>query len=347
MPAERCPVCGKDCIADVKTVLKQPSHLFSPCEECFCIPLDKSLPPPGLPAQPPCFSCGRRFIDDVFTHCHAIMAAEGVIGEDTPLGAIGTPLICPGISLAAPPFLPSRSLVIQTRHAGRKAAKRIVDEVPEVKGVILDRGVVPGFSSGDLSSPKSNLLLAGCDVRADIFRTKRQSFAVYKQQSLLHIEFPRGVDQKIRSVESMIEAVRPDVFIDAYSGAGTLGIAAALSGVKKVVLIDAWHPAAFWSAVNLRVNAGLLGLTDVDCYTTPEDMGDCGGIPDTPVMVAHARGDGNEVTVIWGDCMKTGEYLPEGRKLAALDIFGKEIPGKGARALSGWKAAFGGDAFIP
>jgi hypothetical protein len=274
-----------------------------------------------------------------------IMAEEGVIGPETPLGGIGMPLVSPGFDMTSPPFLPRRSLVFLTPHADRRTAERLVKEVPEIKGVIRDSRDVPGISGNDLSSASVNELLAGCDVRADIFRMSRGPFVVYKQQSLLHIEFPRGAAPKIRSVESMIERNRPGVFIDACSGAGTLGIAALMAGVPVVVLNDAWYPAAFWSAVNLHANRDIPGPGEIPLPRLSPPGGSM--VSREPVKIAESEGTGRKASVIWGDYMKAGDFIPEGRRLAAIDIFGKQDREKMKDLISGWKAAYGGDAFIP
>ena len=345
MKIERCPVCGKDCVKDAEILIKEASTRFSSCPACISVPLDKRLPPPGISPADPCPGCGKRFIDDVFSHCHSIMAEEGVIGEDTPLGGIGMPLISPGIWMNSPPFLPERSLILQTRHADCKTAGRLVAEVPEIKGVILDTGQVPGLRNDDLSSSSVNRLLAGCDVRADIFRSDAGSFAVYKQQSLLHIEFPGCCGPKIMSVEAAVREKKPEVFIDACSGAGTLGIAALLSGVPEVVFNDAWYPAAFWSAVNLHANRNISGTGDVRLRSLPGE--ERSRVAQGPVKIAETQADGRQAVVLWGDYMNLGESLPEGRRLAALDLFGKKDRINVEATLSRWKSAFGGDAFIP
>lgn len=345
MNIERCPVCGGDCVTEAEILVGEAASRFSSCSDCICLPLDKRLPPPGLPPADPCPSCGKRFIDDVFSHCHAVMAEEGAIGADTPLGGIGMPLISPGFGMTAPPFLPERSLVLQTRYADKRTAERLVAEVPEIKGVIRDNGNVPGISGDDLSSAFVNELLAGCDVRADIFRTKNGPVAVYKQQSLLHIEFPRGTGLKIRSVESMIGEKKPEVFIDACSGAGTLGIAALLAGAPVVVFNDAWYPAAFWSAVNLHANRNVLGVGEVTIQNLPGE--NAPKISSGSIKIAESRGDAREAVVLWGDYMKAGNGVPKGRRLAAIDLFGKNDRAGMEKTISRWKAAFGGEAFIP
>jgi len=341
----KCPVCGGECITDAEFLIREAASRFSPCSDCISISLDKRLPPPGFSPPEPCPSCGKRFIDDVFSHCHMIMAGEGVIGEDTPLGGIGMPLVSPGFDMISPPFLPEKSLVFLTRHADKRTAERLVEKVPEIKGVIRDSGNVPGISGADFSSTNVNELLAGCDVRADIFRTSRGPFAVYKQQSLLHIEFPRGAAPKIGAVESMIESKQPDVFIDACSGAGTLGIAAMVAGVPVVVFNDAWYPAAFWSAVNLHVNRAITGSGETPLPVLSPPGGSM--VSAEPVKIAASKGSTHEAVVIWGDYMEAGDFVPEGGRLAAIDVFGKDGRENLPAIITSWKTAYGGDAFIP
>ena len=71
----------------------------------------------------------------------------------------------------------------------------------------------------------------------------------------------------------------------------------------------------------------------------------------SPVTVKIAesvtRGEESAAIVLWGDYMKAGKFIPEGRRLAAIDIFGKDDREKTDQIVAGWKAAFGGDAFIP
>jgi len=105
-------------------------------------------------------------------------------------------------------------------RSGRRAAARLVAEVPEVKGVIRAGSGIPGITDTD-AEPMTHTLLAGCDVRADIFPTRAGPVVIYKQQSTLHIEFPRDHNEKILTLEREIGRRRPRTFVDACSGAGT------------------------------------------------------------------------------------------------------------------------------
>ena len=165
---------------------------FLPCPGCRMRVLDKRAPLPGLEYAEPC-SCGKRFIDDVFAHMYVIMLEEGDLTSRDPLIAVGSPLIHPGFAMDRPPFLPEKSLVLLSGKVQKKAARRIVAEVPEVRGVVKTADFVPGLVSHDAHAvPRVYTLLAGCDVRADIYPLATGPLVVYKQQSLIHVEFPRA-----------------------------------------------------------------------------------------------------------------------------------------------------------
>ena len=130
-----------------------------------------------------------------------------------------------------------------------------MSEVPELRGVVKTGDFAPGIANPDLHSvPKVYELLAGCDVGLMFFRLRTGPLVIYKQQSLIHIEFPRPRYPKIRSVEQHVGTPPVKTFVDACSGVGTLGLAAACLGVPHVMMNDAWYASAFWSAFNLEIN---------------------------------------------------------------------------------------------
>jgi hypothetical protein len=337
----QCPVCGGECVRDATEVVGTVPAVFSPCNACEAVPLDKAAPlPRGYEAAAPC-SCGRRFIDEVFASIYQILRDEGAIAGTEPLRAVGTPVVHPGFALAAPPFLSTRSLVLLSPHPDRKIAERIVREVPEVRGVVRTGAAVPGLGRG---GPAAHELLAGCDVQANLFRTSIGEIVVYKELSRTHIEFPRPVNPKIAAVEREVGRHAPHTFVDACCGAGTLGLAAALAGVPEVVFCDAHGPAAFWTAVNIWANRDGLFIDDIAVHVGRDTIPE---VRDGPVLVAEAWGD-QHLVVYHGDLARLPPLLerPE-RSLAALDIFGKEDQDSCSRVLSAWRGAGGGKAFIP
>jgi len=336
-----CPVCGHDCVADASTVLAGLPGRFDPCPDCTGLIYDKRSPPPDIDTAEPCPTCGRRFIDEVFAHIYRVMVDEGDLAAAEPLASVGTPLVHPGFAMRNPPYLPPRSLLLFSRHVSERTARRLVAGVPEIRGVVRTVDGTPGIRDTD-SEPVEYTLLAGCDVRADIFQTRAGPIVVYKQQSTLHIEFPRGRNEKILSLERQISRRRPRAFVDACSGAGTLGLAAALAGVECVIYNDAWYAAAYWTARNLEVNRGSLGSGEVTIYRSYGDLRRS-PVGREPILVARADG----ARVYQGDLRCLPAVLPPEIDLTALDLFEKMDADRVARIARAWRTQVGGGIFIP
>ncbi len=339
-----CPVCGHDCVTDARELLLALPERFAPCPDCTGLVYDKQNPPPDIDAAEPCPSCGKRFIDEVFADVYRVMAAEGDLLGTEPLAAAGTPLVHPGFAMHRPPYLPPRSLVLLSRSVGARAAARLVATVPEVRGVIRAGTGTPGIRDTD-AEPETHTLLAGCDVRADVFPTRAGPVVVYKQQSALHVEFPRAHDPKILSLEREIGRHRPRTFVDACSGAGTLGLAAARAGVPRVIANDAWYAAAYWTARSLQVNREFLGIERVTMHRSYDDLRSR-EVAREPIRVATAAG-AQEVEVYQGDLRLLPAVLPAGVDLAALDLFEKADAEKVDRITRAWRTRVGGAIFIP
>ncbi|SCL74883.1 hypothetical protein L21_0767 [Methanoculleus chikugoensis] len=339
-----CPVCGHDCVTDARTIFAELPGRFAPCPDCMGLVYDKRSAPPDIDTAEPCPSCGKRFIDEVFAHIYRVMAAEGDLAGTEPLAAAGMPLVHPGFAMRSAPYLPPGSLVLLSRSAGKRAAARLVAEVPEVRGVVRTGAGAPGISDTD-AEPAGHTLLAGCDVRADVFPTRVGPIVVYKQQSALHVEFPRDRDEKILSLEREIDRHRPRTFVDACSGAGTLGIAAARAGVPRVIANDAWYAAAFWTACNIAVNREFLGVGEVAMHVSYDGLRRRPVARD-PVRVASAAG-AQEIEVYQGDLRLLSAVLPPGIDLAALDLFEKNDGRKVEEITGAWRARVGGAIFIP
>lgn len=342
----KCPVCGQDCVCYAHEIIDSLPTVFVPCPECKENLLNKRAPPPDLTIPEVC-SCGRRFIDDVYLHCYRIMAEEGNIRKDEPLAGVGTPLIHPGFAMTKPPYLPENSLVLLSKFMTKKTAERLFKEVPEVRGILLDTGCVPGLSdiNGD-GIPDKYKLLAGCDVRADIFNTPNSPVVIYKQQSTMHIEFPRGYDPKIVNVGVKIRHFHPHTFVDACSGAGTLGITGAFYGVPHVIMNDAWYAAAFWSAYNLKVNKEHLNIGSVDIKFSYDEMGKQQVIRE-PIKIAATTGGEQLIEIYQGDYRLLHKVLPEKVDLSVIDLFEKGEKGKMKDAIVAWGRTVGGEVFIP
>lgn len=341
-----CPVCGDDCIDDARSLLATLSNRFTPCPDCMGLTFDKRVPPPDLAPAEPCPSCGRRFIDEVFTHIYRIMNEGGDLSGTEPLAAAGTPLIHPGFTLQQPPYLPVRSLVLLSRAITKESADRLIAEVPEVRGVVQTGDGVPGITDPDRDSAgRTHTLLAGCDVRADIFPTRAGPVVIYKQQSAIHIEFPRGYDPKIHALDSAIRQKKPKTLVDACSGAGTLGIAAAAAGVPHVICNDAWYAAAFWTACNIVVNRDALAIDAVRILRTYDELRQR-PVAGEPILIADTEGV-QQIEVYHGDLRMLAPLLQGKADLAVLDLFEKNEREKTRRLTTLWTSTAGGDVFIP
>ncbi|MDI6875988.1 MAG: hypothetical protein QMC96_04355 [Methanomicrobiales archaeon] len=341
-----CPVCGGDCITPAPELLARVPGIFSPCPACRGRVLDKNRPLKDLAFPSPC-ECGKRFIDGVFAHLYVILVEEGGLPRTAPLRQVGTPLVHPGFPMERPPFLPEDSLVLLSRHVTRASAERMVREVPEIRGVVRCGDFVPGAVDAALEEPpKVHELLAGCDVRANIFPTSVSPAVIYKQQSLMHIEFPRPDNPKIASVTSRLARQMPYLFVDACSGPGTLGIAAALFGVPHVILNDAWYAAAYWTARNVEVNRENLFI---DSYRLLADYGAMKENPvgREPVRIAEAEGE-QRIEVYQGDLRRLHTVIPHKREmLTVLDLYEKADRSRNDRLLKEWGSRVGGEVFIP
>ena len=342
----KCPVCGGGCVKPAKDIRATLSTIFLPCEKCNPNYLNKRLPLPSLDYVKPC-SCGKRFIDDVFAHMYVIMVEEGDLRPTDPLIDVGSPLVHPGFAMDSPPFLPAKSLLILTTKATKKTAIRLVDEVPELRGVIKKGDFIPGIANPDLeSTPKIYDLLAGCDVRADIFPLATGPLVVYKQQTLIHIEFPRVGYHKIRSVEKHVGKPPVNFFIDACSGVGTLGLAAACLGVPHVIMNDAWYASAFWSAINLDVNREYFRVDDIKIFERLNDMMKH-PVGRSPVLIAETEGD-QKIEVYQGDFQKLHEVIsPGASSVTAVDLFDKNDILTHNKFRDNWARKVGGEIFIP
>lgn len=340
-----CPVCGSDCIESVQDLMSRLPEIFASCPGCKGRTLDKRRPLPDMFYGKPC-PCGKRFIDEVFAHIYVIMVEENVISSKDPLSSVGAPLVHPGFSMNAPPFLPEKSMVLLSRVVTKKAADRILAEVPEVRGVVKSGNYVPGIiTENDPTPPKVYELLAGCDVRADIFYSSQGPLVLYKQQSLVHIEFPRGYDPKIYSVEQKINAALPGIFVDACSGVGTLGLTAAQLGVREVILNDTWFAAAFWAAYNLKINAESFQVDEIRILGSLEEMKKQ-PVGKSPKLIAEATGS-QKISVYQGDFHELYTVLPKKPVMTALDIFRKDDANVVRQVTKEWQDHVAGEVFIP
>lgn len=280
-----CPACGKDCIKAAEEVLANLDRMFMACPGCAPDPaLDKSAPLKALPREVErCRVCGRASLDAVMLEALRILEEFGLREMSDTLRSVGTPLISVGYPLAYSPRLGQRSLIIVGERLRKDAAEAMVRRIPEVRGVILSRGVPGVRDSG--APPLENELLAGCDLRADVAQSLFGELLIYKSQSKIHIEFPRKSAPKMRVLDGLYLRGRLQDVTDGLCGPGTLGLMCALAGARRVVLNDAWLPAVENVMLNLQVNRGLLGIDEVERPERPSSA-----VGHEPVLVGRASG---------------------------------------------------------
>lgn len=252
--------CGNDCIKPKSEVLKDFKGIFSACDRCKYVklrkfkPLIQQMDVDLLDSDLRRCVCGRRHLDVVMAHILKIMMDEGVKDSDSTLRDVCVPLITPAYPLDTVPHLPENSLVILSEDVDAECAKRIVKEVPEVKGV-LKGGLkdTVGVKNSE-SSPTTYELLAGCDLRCDIVNTPWGILCIYKYQGEIHIEVPKPSSPKIEELRKVLSKYDSPSILDCTCGPGTLGLAALLAGARHVVFNDVWYPACQTTMMNLEIN---------------------------------------------------------------------------------------------
>ncbi|RAP52672.1 MAG: hypothetical protein BZ137_08350 [Methanosphaera sp. rholeuAM130] len=253
--------CKKSCIDSKEDVLDNIKELYLPCEECTTKRLKKSLP---LSRQVKtekitadyglCSKCKKRNIDHVMAHILKILMDNNLQSSTASIRKTGTPLITPGMYLERQPFLSENTLVMLIDNIDKKTARIIFEEVPEVKGVL--KGNI-NDTVGQITE-KDNVynyeLLAGCDIRCDVQDSDMGQVLVYKQQSKIHVEYPKPESPKILEVKQELEKYDAPTVVDAMCGPGTLGIYALKRNAKKVIFNDVNENAIDNLKVNLEIN---------------------------------------------------------------------------------------------
>jgi hypothetical protein len=310
----KCPACENTCVRPAVEVLAGIEQRYMACCDCAPEPnLDKALKLERLPEKiERCKSCGRATLDAVMLDALRVLQKFGLRDKMESLRSVGTPLIDVGYPLAYSPRLGQRSLIILGERLTKDAAEAMLAHIPEIKGVILSKGVPGVYRSG--TKPLENVLLAGCDTRADICQSLFGELVIYKSQSKIHIEFSRQSAPKMRILEQLCLQGKASEVVDGLSGPGTLGLMCVLAGSKHVVLNDAWLPAVQNVLLNLEANRSLLGIVDIEYPERPTGM-----VGKEPVLVGRAHGP-CAIEVYHGDLTRLFERA-EPAGLCLIDHF--------------------------
>lgn len=265
------------------------------CRECKNEPrIDKKAPRRSLEigGLERCEHCGKAPLDLVMLEAMDLLVEEGLRDDREPLRSVGSPMIEIGYPLPYPPRLGDSQLILLMERVSRSAASRLI-EIPEVKGVIRRSRQIPGVVD---KKGHTWELLSGCDMRCDIIQSIYGDLVIYKNQSKIHIEFPRESYPKIRILENLRIAGRS--VIDGLCGPGTLGLVCVLAGAKKVVMNDIWLPAIENVLINLEANREILGIDSIELFDRGEEQ-----VGSIPRLVGRARG-ACEIEVYHGDIRK-------------------------------------------
>ena len=253
--------CGDNCIKSKSEVLKNLKDYYAPCDSCIEFKLKKFSPLRqqininALNADfGKCSTCGKRHLDVVMAHILKIMIEEGIKDRDSLLRNVCSPLITPAFPLDSAPYLPENSLVILANDINTECAQRIVNEIPEVKGVLKGNlSDTVGVKDSE-TNPTTYELMGGCDLRCDIVNTPWGPLSMYKYQGQIHIELPKPLSPKIKLLKKVLSKYNDLSVLDCTCGPGTLGIASLLSGARFVVFNDLWFPACQTTMMNLEMN---------------------------------------------------------------------------------------------
>lgn len=253
--------CQESCIKNKDELLEQMADLYKPCDDCTTRKLKKSLPLTrqiklekidknyGL-----CPTCKKRNIDYVMAHILKILIDNAFQNDMSSIRKVGTPLITPGIFLERQPFLSEDTLVILLREIDEKTAQLIINEVPEVKGVLKGdiNDTVGQITEND--SVNNYQLISGCDLRCDLQNSDSGVICIYKQQSKIHIEYPKLESPKIIQLSKVLDEYENPTVVDAMCGPGTLGIYALFKNAEKVIFNDINKDAIDNLKFNLEMN---------------------------------------------------------------------------------------------
>ncbi len=252
--------CGLGCVKDASDTLKDIKQLYHPCDKCRDPELKKfkavkdQMDLGKLDANFGLCKCGKRHLDLVMAHILKIMMEESVRNKKATLRNTCTPLITPAYPRKSAPHLPKNSMVILANGMTKRCAERIINEIPEIKGVLNgDIRQTVGIKDFD-SSPHIYKLLAGCDMRCDVVLTSYGALCIYRNQAEIHVEFSKPVSPKVEILKKIIDKYKTPTVLDCTCGPGTLGITCLKAGANRVVFNDLWYPSARMTLLNLEVN---------------------------------------------------------------------------------------------
>ena len=255
--------CGKNCITSFENLDEKIEHL-NECSECEDIQIKKFNPLIDLidldeltGDYKKCI-CGKRSLDIVMSHILKIMIEENIVPENASLRRNSpVPLSEFYYSSFNPQFINENTLILLHPDFTKEVASRLIEEVPEVKGVLKGS---PAETVGQLNK-NSEInhfeLLAGCDMQTNVMRTLiNDKIIINKNQSKHHIEVATTTEGKLIKLHNYLENndIKKGIAIDAMCGSGAMGIYLLKYGFEKVIFNDIYPQAIENLKENLEAN---------------------------------------------------------------------------------------------
>lgn len=187
-------------------------------------------------------SCGKRPLDIVMSHILKIMIESEIVPEKATLRR-NSPVPLSGFYFSSlnPQFIGKKSLILLHPDFTPEVAKKLIEEVPEVKCVLKGspQNTVGQF---DKDSKISHFeILEGDDTQINVMRTLLgEKIVLVKNQSRHHIEVAMTTEQKLVQLHNYLNNndVVKGIAVDAMCGLGALGIYLLKFGFEKVIFND-------------------------------------------------------------------------------------------------------------
>ena len=255
--------CEKNCYTTFENLDEKIENLYE-CENCKDIQIKKFSPLKDmidfneLTRDYKRCVCGKRPLDIVMSHILKIMIEEGIVGAEATLRKNSPiPLSDFYYSNFNPQFINENSLILLHPDFTKEIAAKLINEVPEVKGVLKGS---PQETVGQLNK-NSGInhfeLLEGCDIQTNVIRTLiNEKIIINKQQSKHHIEVATTTESKLIKLHNYIEnnKIKKALAVDAMCGSGAIGTYLLKYGFEKVIFNDIYSEAIENLKETLKVN---------------------------------------------------------------------------------------------
>lgn len=186
--------------------------------------------------------CGKRPLDIVMSHILKIMIESQTVKENATLRRNSpVPLSNFYYSSLNPQFINEKSLILLHPDFTGEVAQRLMNEVPEVAGV-LKGSPQDTVGQADKDSKINHFeILAGDDEQTNVMRTLLEDkIILVKNQSKHHIEVAMTIEQKLVQLHNYLNnnGIKKGVALDGMCGLGALGIYLQKYGFEKVIFND-------------------------------------------------------------------------------------------------------------